>query len=93
MKTLEETKGGIITLRSVEDIEPLLVANKKEFDEQPLSGPLSKSKCGMRKVASIPVHVIMSLGERGAKMMNGDQNELRKFLNSHPEYRTARGRL
>lgn len=95
MQELDETKDGKVILRTVVDIEPILVANRAEFNAQPISGRLSQtaSKGGLRKVASIPIHVLMSLGERGVMMLNGDETELRKFLNSHPEYRTARGRL
>ena len=77
------------------DVEDMLIKNRGERDALPITRRLSDnaSSLGMRKVASIPIDDLMALGEKGVAMMNGDQNALRKFLNEHPEYRTAGGRL
>lgn len=91
---LTEHRNGNVELKRVVDIEDLLVANKNErknITARRLSDTASKG--GLRKVASIPVDALMALDEKGVAMMNGNENELRKFLNEHPEYRTAGGRL
>ena len=46
----------------------------------------------MRKIASIPIDVLISMGERGYAILNDDK-ELNKFLQEHPEFKTCGGKL
>ena len=51
----------------------------------------SKKKT-LRKIGSIPVDVLMAMGERGFEIMK-DNNKLKKFLKQNPEFRTSGGRI
>lgn len=50
------------------------------------------AKRTMRKVASIPIDVFISMGEKGVEIYN-DTVKLREFIRQHPEYRTSGGKI
>jgi len=74
-------------LEDVQDVEPLINANKKEAnlgkDAYRMKGELGKH-AGMTKVASIPLVVVQQLAKKGI-MSNGgqilDHNRMKKWLN------------
>ena len=66
-------------------LDPLLVRNQQDKlnDNRGYS-----RKRTLRKVASIPIDVIIAMGERGFDLLRDDR-KLRRFLKKHPEYMTV----
>ena len=66
-------------------LDPLLVRNQQDKlnDNRGYS-----RKRTLRKVASIPIDVIMAMGDRGFELLRDDR-KLRRFLKKHPEYMTV----
>ncbi len=66
-------------------LDPLLVKNQQDKlnDNRGYS-----RKRTLRKVASIPIDVIIAMGERGFELLRDDR-KLRRFLKKHPEYMTV----
>ncbi|ADO44947.1 asparagine synthetase B [Hydrogenobacter thermophilus TK-6] len=78
-----DEKTGKITLTRVVDITPYLRANYEERKE--IGKGISKSKV-WRKVASIPIDVLISHG-----IDINDDEAIKDFIKKHPEYRTSEG--
>ena len=75
---------------AVQDIEPLLELNKKEYNKDYIHGGI-ETKDGMRKVASIPLIIIEKWkSELGIDALNNDHwPRIKKLLND-PEYKYLR---
>lgn len=76
-----------IHLEDVQDVEPLINANKKEAnlgaDAYKMKGELGKH-AGMTKVASIPLIVVQQLAKKGIMSHGGqilDHDRMKKWLN------------
>lgn len=76
---------------SVQDIQPLIDLNKKEYNKDYIHGGVETKETGMRKVASIPLIIIEKWKkEHGIDMMNKDHwPKIKQLLNSN-EYRYLR---
>ena len=76
---------------SVQDIQPLIDLNKKEYNKDYVHGGVETKETGMRKVASIPLIIIEKWKkEHGIDMMNKDHwPKIKQLLNSN-EYRFLR---
>lgn len=76
---------------SVQDIQPLIDLNKKEYNKDYIHGGVETKETGMRKVASIPLIIIEKWKkEHGIDMMNKDHwPKIKQLLNSN-EYRFLR---
>ena len=66
-------------------LDPLLVKNQQEKLNE--NRGYSRKRT-LRKVASIPIDVIIAMGERGFELLRDDR-KLRRFLKKHPEYMTV----
>ena len=66
-------------------LDPLLVKNQQ--DKLNNNRGYSRKRT-LRKVASIPIDVIIAMGERGFELLKNDR-KLRRFLKKHPEYMTV----
>ena len=76
-------EDGKIKLTKTVDVSPYLLTNKKERN---LIGKGFSRKGNLRKVASIPIDVLIAHG-----IDIHDDNAIRKFLREHPEYRVSEG--
>jgi len=76
---------------SVQDIQPLIDLNKKEYNKDYVHGGVETKETGMRKVASIPLIIIEKWKkEHGIDIMNKDHwPKIKQLLNSN-EYRFLR---
>ena len=81
---VDENKGKVELINQVR-LDPLLEANKREKLND--NRGYSKRRT-LRKVGSIPIDVLISMGERGVELLYNDR-KLRRFLKKHPEYRTV----
>ena len=80
-----------IVHHSVQDINPLLELNKKEYNKDYIHGGAETNEMGMRKVASIPLIVIEKWKqELGIDIMNKDHWPSIKRLLNDPENRFLR---
>lgn len=70
---------------SVQDIQPLIDLNKKEYNKDYIHGGVETKETGMRKVASIPLIIIEKWKkEHGIDMMNKDHwPKIKQLLNSN----------
>jgi hypothetical protein len=88
--------GKKVTIRRVQDVEPILIANKAEYNSKSSKSRISSECEGLgRKVASIPMGLVEKLASEGLNLITCSPEELKKFLND-PEYRfirTAPGRI
>ena len=66
-------------------LDPLLIKNQQ--DKLNNNRGYSKKRT-LRKVASIPIDVIIAMGEMGFELLRDDR-KLRRFLKKHPEYMTV----
>ena len=88
-----EEKNKIILINQV-DIENELKMNLVEKNIESSKGRLTKGGSGeLKKVASIPIHSLLALGEIGQRAVNGDRQALRQILSEHPEFKTTRGQI
>jgi len=78
-----DEKRGKVKLTRIVDLAPYLLANKQE---RILLGKGFSKKRTLRKIASIPLDVLIKHG-----IDPRDDNALRKFLREHPEYRCSEG--
>ena len=76
---------------AVQDIEPLLELNKKEYNKDYIHGGVETKETGMRKVASIPLIIVEKWKrDHGIDMMNKDHwPKIKQLLNSN-EYKFLR---
>ena len=90
-KSTYDASEDKIVQHSVQDIEPLIELNKKEFNKDYIHGGVETRETGMRKVASIPLVIVEKWRkEYGIDMMNKDHwPKIKKLLND-PEYRFLR---
>ena len=90
-KTTYDPDGEKLIQHSVQDIEPLLELNKKEYNKDYLRGGVETKEMGMRKVASIPLIIIEKwTAEHGVDIMNKNHWPKVKRLLNDPEYRFLR---
>ena len=80
----DEKKGKIKLITQV-NLDPLLIKNKQD--------KLNKTrgyspKRSLRKIASIPLDVLIALGEKGIELLSDDR-KMRRWLKKHPEYMTV----
>lgn len=88
--------GGKVTVRRLQDVEPMLKQNAEE-----LNAKSSKSRVGIAaglgvKVASIPMGLVENLKqEKGLDVMSCKESDLKRLLNDsdYAKLRTAHGRL
>lgn len=85
----EDKKTGKIKLTNIIDNTDILQSNKQERD---IIGKGFTKKKTMRKIASIPLNTLISMGEKGLEIYLND-NKLREFLKEHPEYRVSEGSI
>ena len=80
-----------IVQHSVQDVQPLLELNKKEYNKDYVHGGVETKETGMRKVASIPLIIVEKWKkEHGIDMMNKDHwPKIKQLLNSN-EYKFLR---
>jgi len=81
---IDQKKGRVKLINQVL-LDPLLVKNQQ--DKLNNNRGYSKKRT-LRKVASIPIDVIIAMGERGFELLRDDR-KLRRFLKKHPEYMTV----
>ena len=80
-----------IVQHSVQDVQPLLELNKKEYNKDYVHGGVETKETGMRKVASIPLIIVEKWKrDHGIDMMNKDHlPKIKQLLNSY-EYKFLR---
>jgi hypothetical protein len=106
LKVVREEKRGIeerywlredgkITVERLQDVEPYINQNQRDFNSVSSKGRLSRDGLG-RKVASIPFGLVEQLcQQRGVNLLTCSNDQLRRILND-PEFqrlRTAPGRI
>tara|TARA_R110002020_G_scaffold33980_5_gene103173 strand:- start:1701 stop:2018 length:318 start_codon:yes stop_codon:yes gene_type:complete len=90
-KSTYDPDGDKLVQYSVQDIEPLIELNKKEYNRDYIHGGIETKETGMRKVASIPLIIIEKWkAEHGVDIMNKDHWPKVKQLLNDPEYRFLR---
>lgn len=75
-----QVDGKRLYLRHEQDVEPIIEANKAQYNDPGRPDPHS----GYRKVASIPMVTMIELMKRGVVSPGGkilDKNAMRKWLN------------
>ena len=90
-KTTYDHAEDKIVQHSVQDVQPLLELNKKEYNKDYIHGGVETKETGMRKVASIPLIIVEKWKkEHGIDMMNKDHwPKIKQLLNSK-EYKFLR---
>jgi|TARA_Y100001951_G_C11081623_1_gene151675 hypothetical protein len=90
-KSTYDPDSDKLVQHSVQDVEPLLELNKKEYNKDYIYGGVETKEMGMRKVASIPLIIIEKWRtEHGIDVMNKDHWPKVKQLLNDPEYRFLR---
>ena len=90
-KSTYDPDGDKLVQHSVQDVEPLIELNKKEYNRDYIHGGVETKETGMRKVASIPLIIIEKWkAEHGVDIMNKDHWPKVKQLLNDPEYRFLR---
>ena len=71
----------------VEDIQKVCFQERINslFDK-----PMGQSK--MMKVGTIPIDVLLAMGERGVEMLN-DSSKILRFFEEHPEFKSTNKRV
>lgn len=89
--------GNRVTIRAVQDVEPVFKGNRAELNSHSSKSPAVFRRPGLgTKVAAIPCGVVEEvLQKKGLNLMNCSDKDLRRFLNDvdHSKMRTARGYL
>jgi|TARA_R110000824_G_scaffold364851_1_gene553354 phage I-like protein len=90
-KTTYDHVEDKIVQHSVQDVQPLLELNKKEYNKDYIHGGVETKETGMRKVASIPLIIVEKWKrDHGIDMMNKDHwPKIKQLLNSN-EYKFLR---
>tara|TARA_R100000988_G_C3968182_1_gene150025 strand:+ start:280 stop:597 length:318 start_codon:yes stop_codon:yes gene_type:complete len=90
-KTTYDHSEDKIVQHSVQDVQPLLELNKKEYNKDYIHGGVETKETGMRKVASIPLIIVEKWKrDHGIDMMNKDHwPKIKQLLNSN-EYKFLR---
>ena len=79
--------GTKLTIRRLQDVEPMLKHNKAQFNDAPI-----RHRDGIEKVATIPNALIEKwMRERGFNWFKSTDAERKKILND-PDYRHLRTR-
>jgi len=87
--------AGTITIRYMQDIEPMLKANQQEFNGYSSKGHHNFNEGIGRKVASIPPGAVLALKKMGYDLDTMRPDAIKKMLNDRDfaKFRTAPGRL
>ena len=73
----------------VADYTPYVKENY--FERQQANNGFSKKRT-LRKIGSIPIDVLISMGEKGYEILRNN-NKLKKFIKEHPEFKTCGGKI
>jgi len=88
-------RGKKVTIRRVQDAEPILIHNQAELNAKSSKGAVGISSGLGVKVASIPMGLVEEMASKGLNLITCSEQDMKKFLND-PDYRkvrTAHGRL
>lgn len=92
---LSHDGGKKITVRMLQDVEPMLIQNANELKAKSSKGRVGISEGLGVKVASIPMGTVERLAKEGLNVITCSEKRLKALLNdpAYSKLRTAYGRL